>query len=171
MIAFYPGSFDPITRGHLDIIRRSLTFAPQLVIGVGQNNSKSVLFNSAERTDLVNAALKEALTKAELAQITVRSYNGATVDAAQKIGATIVIKGLRGATDFAYEENMSIVNRHLAPDLETVFLFTDNSLRDVSSSIVKEMAVSGIPPEKFDHYLTPTVRDAVLGRLRKSGVA
>src|SRR5690606_25812057 len=155
MIAFYPGSFDPITRGHLDIIRRALKFVPQLVVGVGQNNSKSVLFNSTERADLVNAALKETLTKAELAQITVRSYNGATVDAAHKIGAGIIIKGLRGASDFAYEENMAIVNSHLAPDIETVFLFTSNALRDVSSSIVKEMAVSGIPVDKFDHYLTP----------------
>jgi pantetheine-phosphate adenylyltransferase len=167
MIAFYPGTFDPITRGHLDIIRRALKVVPQLVVGVGQNNSKSVLFNSVERADLVNNALKETLSKGELAQISVRSYSGATVDAAQKIGATVIIKGLRGATDFAYEENMAIVNKHLASDIETVFLSTDNALRDVSSSITKEMVASGIAPEKFDRYLTPSVKEALLARLRK----
>jgi pantetheine-phosphate adenylyltransferase len=167
MIAFYPGSFDPITRGHVDIIARTLHFAPQLVVGVGNNGAKTTLFNAVERVDLITATLKETLSREQLARVTVKSYAGATVDFAQKIGANIIIKGLRGAADYAYEEKMAIVNHRLAPEIDSVFLFTDNALRDVSSSIVKEMAGAGIPSEKFDHYLTPAARDALLMRVRK----
>lgn len=168
MIAFYPGSFDPITRGHVDIIARALRFAPQLVVGVGHNGSKTTLFNAVERVDLITATLRETMPRDDLARVSVKSYMGATVDFAQKIGAKIIIKGLRGAADYAFEEKMAIVNHRLAPDIDTVFLFTDNALRDVSSSIAKEMAGAGIPADKFDHYLTPTVRDALLARVRKA---
>lgn len=165
MIAFYPGSFDPVTRGHLDIIKRALAFCPQLVIGVGQNITKMTSFSTPERVALLEAALEETLSPAEIARIRVEAYGGATVHYAAKIGANILIKGLRGAVDYSYEEKMAIVNQRLAPDIDSVFLFTDNTLRDVSSSVVKEMANAGVAADKFDHYLTPTVRDAVLSRL------
>ncbi len=169
MIAFYPGSFDPITKGHLDIIRRSLVFSPQLVIGVGYNLIKKTLFSADERVDLINQALVAEFTSEELARISVTSFTGATVEYADYIGAKLLIKGLRGATDFAYEEKMAIVNHRLAPHLESVFLFTDNKLRDVSSSVVKEMATAGITtPEKYDHYLTSSVRNALLDRIKSS---
>lgn len=165
MIGFYPGSFDPVTRGHLDIIKRALVFCPRLVIGVGKNVYKKTLFTAEERVELVQSALNDILDAKDLARIHIESFEGATVDHARKIGAVLIIKGLRGASDYAYEEKMAIVNQRLAPDLESIFLFTDNALRDVSSSVVKEMALSHIPADKFDHYLTSGVRDALLQRL------
>jgi len=165
MLGFYPGSFDPITRGHLDIIRRGLAFCPQLVIGVGQNVSKQTLFTAEERVRLVQQALQEALPAELVERVAVEAFSGATVNHAAAIGARVILKGLRGAVDYSFEEKMAIVNQRLAPEIESVFLFTDNALRDVSSSVVKEMALSGIAREKFDHYLTPLVRDALLQRL------
>lgn len=168
MIGFYPGSFDPVTRGHLDIIKRALVFCPELVIGVGYNINKKTLFTVDERVALVQHALQEILDTATLARISVIPFDGATVHCATELGASLIIKGLRGAVDYSYEEKMAIVNQRLAPHLESVFLFTDNELRDVSSSVVKEMAVSGIAAEKFDHYLTANVRDAVLQRFAQT---
>jgi pantetheine-phosphate adenylyltransferase len=166
MIAFYPGSFDPVTRGHLDIIQRTLVFCPFLVIGVGQNNRKKTLFSAEERVALLKGACEDVLGDEALNRLTIEAYTKPTVEEARKIGAKIIIKGLRGAADYAYEEKMGIVNRRLDNQIDTIFLFTDNSLRDVSSSTVKEMALAGISSEKFDHYLTPAVRDAVLERLK-----
>lgn len=166
MIGFYPGSFDPVTRGHLDIIKRALVFCPQLVIGIGYNIHKKTLFNTEERVALVQSAISEIFDADTLQRIHVEAFQGATVDHAAKIGASVIIKGLRGAGDYAYEEKMAIVNQRLAPDLESVFLFTDNSLRDVSSSVVKEMALANIPAQKFNHYLTADVRDALLQRMQ-----
>lgn len=165
MLAFYPGSFDPVTRGHLDIVQRTLAFAPQLVIGVGDNNKKKTLFTAAERVALIEQSLMEILPPETLKRVRVESYSGATVYFAAEIGATVLIKGLRGAVDYAYEEKMAIVNRRLNPDLDSVFLFTDNALRDVSSSVVKEMAGAGIAAHYFDHYLSAAVRDALLDRI------
>lgn len=167
MIGFYPGSFDPVTRGHIDIVQRALVFCPQLVIGVGRNMHKKSLFAANERMALVQSSLQESFDAATLARIRVDTFDGATVDYATKIGAKVLIKGLRGAADYAYEEKMAIVNQRLAPHLESVFLFTENELRDVSSSVVKEMAMAGVPADKFDHYLTATVRDTLLQRLHR----
>lgn len=165
MIAFYPGSFDPVTRGHLDIIRRAMAFCPKLVIGVGNSDKKKALFTATERADMIRASLPEILSAQDIARIDVQSYEGATVHMAAKIGATLMIRGLRGAADYAMEEKMAIVNRRLSPGVDSVFLFTDNALRDVSSSVVKEMAYAKIDPASFDHYLTPPVRDALLKRM------
>lgn len=167
MIGFYPGSFDPVTRGHIDIIQRALVFCPQLVIGVGRNMHKKSLFSANERVALVQSSVNESFPAEMLSRIRVESFDGATVNYASKIGASVLIKGLRGAADYAYEEKMAIVNQRLAPHLESVFLFTENELRDVSSSVVKEMAMAGIPVDKFDHYLTASVRDALLQRMQQ----
>jgi len=165
MIAFYPGSFDPVTRGHLDVIRRALAFCPELVIGVGEHNMKKYMFSAEERVHLLQSALQETLKPDELARIKVRAFDGAAVAAAEKFHASILIKGLRGAADYAYEEKMAIVNRRLNAKLDTVFLFTDNALRDVSSSVVKEMAAAKVDKDKYHHYLTDEVRDALLKRV------
>lgn len=168
MIAFYPGSFDPVTRGHLDVIKRALAFCPELVIGVGQHNQKKYLFSAEERVDLLQQALQEVLSPEAMARIKVRNFDGATVAAAEQNGAKILIKGLRGAADYAYEEKMAIVNRRLNGNLDTVFLFTDNALRDVSSSVVKEMAYAQVPRDKYHHYLTDSVRDLLLTKFGQS---
>jgi pantetheine-phosphate adenylyltransferase len=166
MIALYPGSFDPVTRGHLDVIRRALGFCPQLIIAVGSNLSKQNLFTVTERIEMIYGALNESFSPAELARITVTEFTGAVVYYAQQIGATLIVKGIRTQFDYAHEEKMSIVNRRLSDETDTVFLMADNNLRDVSSSAVREMARIGIAPEKFDHYLTTSVRDALLARTK-----
>lgn len=165
MIGFYPGSFDPVTRGHLDLVRRALAFCPRVVIGVGQNGGKNYLFSLEERKNMLAAALQDFLTEDEKARIAVHDFTGPTVDHAAQIGAGILVKGLRNAADYAHEEQMVLVNRRLAPAIDTVFLFTENTLRDVSSSVVKEMARAGIAGDKFEPYLTPEVRDALLARV------
>lgn len=167
MITFYPGSFDPVTRGHIDVIKRALTFCPRLIIGVGQHAQKKYLFTAAERVSLLERALDESLKSEERSRVTIIAFEGATVTEASRRGASIMIKGLRGAADYAYEEKMVIVNRRLNAHLDTVFLFTDNALRDVSSSVVKEMAAAGVESDKYHHYLTDGVRDALLERYKK----
>lgn len=165
MIAFYPGSFDPATRGHLDVIKRILGFSPELVIGVGQHNAKKYLFSAEERVALLQSVLQECLSPDQLACVKVRHFDGPVVNAADSFGATVLVKGLRSAADYAYEETMAIVNRRLNPKIDTVFLFTDNALRDVSSSAVKEMAYAKIARDKYHHYVTDAVRDALLQRI------
>ena len=165
MIAIYPGSFDPITKGHLDIIRRALVFCPQLVVAIGSSASKQNLFSAEEREDMISQALQESFSSDEIARIRVCSYDGATVHFAEKIGASLLVKGMRGPADYAAEEKMIIVNRRLTKAIDTVFLMTENDLRDVSSSAVREMARIGIGADKLDHYLTPAVRDALLARI------
>lgn len=167
MLGFYPGSFDPITKGHLDIIRRALAFCPKLVIGLGENMRKQMLFTTDERITLINNAMKTAFSAEEIARVKVVAYKGATVNYAADIGATVIVKGLRCTTDYSFEEKMAIVNRRLAPTIDTVFLLTDNSLRDVSSSTVKEMALAKLETHYFDHYLTQNVRDALLERVNE----
>lgn len=166
MIALYPGSFDPITKGHLDIIRRALVFCPQLVIAVGKSAHKQNVFTVQEREEMIAQTLKDILSADEMKRIHVVSYEGATVHFAESIGATLIVKGIRNPKDYAHEEKMVIVNRRLTTKIDTVFLMTENDLRDVSSSAVREMARIGIPADKLDHYLTPAVRDALLVRIR-----
>lgn len=166
MIAFYPGSFDPITRGHIDVVKRALAFCPELIIGVGQHNAKKYLFTIDERVALVQSALQECLSSDHLARVKIRHFDGPVVNAAESFGATILIKGLRSAADYAYEETMAIVNRRLNAKIDTIFLFTDNALRDVSSSGVKEMAYAKITKDKFHHYLTDAVRDELLKKIK-----
>lgn len=165
MIGLYPGSFDPVTRGHLDIIRRALAFCPQLVIAVGSNVSKQNLFTPDERADMIRQTIRDEFTPAEQARLDVRQFTGATVHFAETIGAQLIVKGMRSIADYGDEEKMTIVNHRLAPGIDTVFLLTRNDLRDVSSTAVREMARIGVGTAALDHYLTPMVRDALLARL------
>ena len=160
LISCYCGSFDPITRGHLDVITRGARLCHTLIIGVGNNPHKKYLFSVKERLALVKAAIDDI--GHPNTEIIIESYVGATVDFAEKYGATSILKGLRGAADYAYEEKMAIINHRLNTAIDTIFLFTDNELRDVSSSVAKEIARLGVDPEKLNHYLTPTVAKAVM---------
>jgi pantetheine-phosphate adenylyltransferase len=166
MTALYPGSFDPITRGHLSVIRRALVFCPKLVIAIGSNGTKQYVFNAQERIALIKDALQESLSPEEITRIEVTEFSGAVIHYAEKIGANLIIKGLRNSQDYADEERMVMVNRHLSEKIDTIFLMTENDLRDVSSSVVREMARIGIPAGKMDHYLTPSVRDKLLNRVK-----
>jgi pantetheine-phosphate adenylyltransferase len=144
-IALYPGSFDPVTRGHEDLIRRSLALADRLVVAVAVNGAKTPLFSVDERM----ALLREAL--ATEPRVEVRSFNGLLADFAREVGATMVVRGLRAVSDFEYEFQMALMNRQLNHDLETVFLVPDLNLTFVSSSLVREVARFGGDVAPFVH--------------------
>ena len=135
--AVYPGSFDPVTYGHLDIIRRSRSLADELIVGVLNNKAKTPLFSVEERVKM----LKE-MTK-NMTGVKVVPFEGLLVDFAKEMSAGIVVRGLRAVTDFEYELQMAQTNNKLSPELETVFLTTSLKYSYLSSTIVKEVAAFG----------------------------
>ncbi len=136
-IAVYAGSFDPMTRGHEELARRSRTFVDELVIAVTTNSSKRPLFSIEERTQLIRCTIGNA------PGITVRPFDGLLADFARSIGASLIIRGLRAAGDFEYEFQMALMNRHLGPGIETVFMVPSVETTYISSSIVREVARYG----------------------------
>ena len=133
-VALYAGSFDPITNGHTDLIRRSLGFVDRLVVAVASNVTKQTLFTPEERTELIRAALEND------PRVQVQHFQGLTVDFAKKSGVLMIIRGLRAASDFEYEYQMALMNRHLAPEMETVFMVPSLDTTYISSSLVREVA-------------------------------
>lgn len=142
-IGIYPGSFDPITLGHLDIIERSSKLVDQLIIGVLINSSKSPLFTNEERVDLIEKAT------CHLPNVEVISYNGLLVDFAKERNADILIRGLRAVTDFEYELQLAQINKKLYPQVETIFLATNVNYAYLSSSVVREVARYGGDIKQF----------------------
>jgi pantetheine-phosphate adenylyltransferase len=154
-IALYPGSFDPVTRGHEDLVRRSLALADRLIVAVAVNATKSPLFSVAERT----ALLRETL--AGESRVEVRSFEGLLAEFAREVGANMVLRGLRAVSDFEYEFQMALMNRQLNKQLETVFLVPDLNLTFLSSSLVREIARFGGDVGPFVH---PAVAKALRGK-------
>ncbi len=132
-IALYPGSFDPITRGHLDILERACLIFDRVVVAVLENPSKSPLFTTAERVELIRASLDEDT------RVEVSTFDGLTVECAKRVGAIAIVRGLRVTSDFENEFQMTLMNRRLDPDIHTVFLMTSFSNVFISSSIIKEV--------------------------------
>jgi len=147
--AVYAGSFDPITNGHLDIIKRSMRFCRQLVIGVGINPTKKTFFNEVERLDLINQMIIKELDFLTATNVTAGYFQGLLVDFAKSQGATLLIRGIRSVSDFEYEINLANINKTLAPGIETVFLPTSPEMAVVSSSAAKEIAKHGGDISKF----------------------
>lgn len=139
---FYPGSFDPITYGHLDVIARAARIVDKLVIGVGTHGSKQALLTGAERVALIEQVVKPIAEHAGV-KISVVTFDGLTVDAARKAHAGLIIRGLRDASDFDYEVQMAQMNGALSPDIETVFMAASPATRMISSSLVKQIAKMG----------------------------
>jgi len=146
--AVYPGSFDPITNGHLDIIRRAVTIFDHVVVAVAYNQDKqSGLFTPAEREDMIRAVTSDLD-----GNMSIDSFHGLLVDYVRNAGASTIIRGLRAVADFDYEFQMALMNRHLAADVETVFLMADEAHFYTSSRLVKEVVslggdVSGLVPQ------------------------
>jgi pantetheine-phosphate adenylyltransferase len=153
-LALYPGSFDPITRGHEDLIRRGFSFADRVVVAVAANAGKAPLFTIEERVALVRAAVGDD------PRIDVRPFDGLLVDFARAIGAGVIIRGLRYVSDFEYEYQMALMNRKLADGIETVFLVPAFDLTYLSSSLVREVA-------RYGGEVGTLVHPAVLAALRK----
>jgi pantetheine-phosphate adenylyltransferase len=154
-IAIYAGSFDPITQGHEDLVRRSLEFVDRLVVAVATNVSKSPLFSLDERMQLVRAATGND------ARVEVRQFHGLLVDFAREVDAKLLIRGLRAVSDFEYEFQMALMNRHLSPQLETVFMVPSLDSTYISSSLVREVARFGGDVSGLVH---PVVADALRAR-------
>ena len=157
-IAVYPGTFDPITNGHLDIIRRAAKIYDELVIGVLENLAKTPLFSAEERVNIVKEAIRE------LPNVRVSRFDGLSVDFARQNRATVILRGLRLITDFEYELQMAQTNRKLAPDVDTSFLFTSLQYSYVSSTNVREIArfggdVSELVPEHVEKELRRKVAE------------
>ena len=142
-IAVYPGSFDPITLGHLDIITRSAKIVDELVIGVLRNSAKNSLFSLEERVSMIREMTKD------LPNVRVESFDGLLVDYMNEIGATIIIRGLRAVTDFEYELQIAQTNHVQNENIETIFLITNLKYSYLSSTIVKEFASYGGDISKF----------------------
>jgi pantetheine-phosphate adenylyltransferase len=139
-IGFYSGSFDPVTRGHVDVIRRALTHCDTLVIGIGVHPGKAPLFTVAERTAMLTAEAAP-LIKASGSAISVVTFAGLTVDAARLAGAGAIFRGLRDGTDFDYEMQMSGMNSAMAPTIDTVFLPASPDVRHITASLVRQIAL------------------------------
>jgi pantetheine-phosphate adenylyltransferase len=150
-IAVYPGSFDPITKGHEDLIRRSIEFVDQLIVAVAVNVSKQPLFSLEERVGLIKQAMPDK-------RVDVQSFEGLLAEFAKQVGASVIIRGLRAVSDFEYEFQMALMNRNLAPRIETVFLVPAFDLTFVSSSLVREVARFG---GDVSQLVDPTVQKAL----------
>ncbi len=150
-VAVYPGSFDPITRGHEDLIRRSLAFADRVIVGVAVNVAKQPLFTLDERIALIRGAVQHSAVE-------VRAFEGLLVDFVKGAGASMIVRGLRAVSDFEYEFQMALMNRTLAPAVETVFLMPAFDLTYISSSLVREVARFGGDVSALVH---PAVQQAL----------
>jgi pantetheine-phosphate adenylyltransferase len=149
-VAIYPGTFDPMTNGHLDIVERASLLMDRLIILVADNTTKQPIFSAAERVDLIREVVR-GLPGHE--HITVDSYRGLTVDYARRVGAQAMIRGLRAVTDFEWEFQLALINQKLAPEIETVCLMTAQEYSFLSASMVRELAQYGgdlddlVPPQ------------------------
>jgi len=154
-VAVYPGSFDPITLGHIDIAKRALKVFDHLIILVSNNPHKNTLFTAEERMDMVKDAMKECLDK-----IDIFSSNDLTVKQSKKLGATHIVRGLRAVTDFEFEFQMTHANRVLEKGIDNIFFMTDNKFSFMSSTTVKEIAM-------FKGELSTFVSPYVEGKLKE----
>lgn len=141
--AVYPGSFDPVTKGHLDVISRGAQLFDKVIVGVLHNSTKSPLFSVEERVKILEKTTKN------LPNVEIRSFSGLSVEFARQCGAKVIIRGLRAITDFEYELQMAQTNRVLAPDIDTMFLTTSLEYAYLSSTTVKEVAAFGGNISKF----------------------
>ena len=151
-IAVYAGSFDPITLGHEDLVRRARAFVDTLIVAVATNSSKQPLFTLEERTQLIRASVADA------EGVRVEHFDGLLMDYARSVNASLIIRGLRAVSDFEYEFQIAMMNRHLAPRVETVFMVPSVETTFVSSSIVREVAKYG---GDLTGLVAPLVADAL----------
>jgi pantetheine-phosphate adenylyltransferase len=160
-IGIYPGTFDPITLGHMDIIERGATLVDRLIVAVTTNIQKSPMFTDDERISIVQREVAAAGGNIEVV-----GFNSLLMDFAEKQGASVIIRGIRGVTDFEYEYQLTGMNRQLNDRIETIFLMADVSLQPIASRLVKEIAHYGGDIAKF---VSPAVRQDVLARVAQSG--
>ncbi|MGL4309579.1 MAG: pantetheine-phosphate adenylyltransferase [Paracoccaceae bacterium] len=162
-IGLYPGTFDPITLGHVDIIQRALPLVDRLVIGVAINRDKGPLFSLEDRVAMVSAECDAISAACGGAEIVVHPFENLLIDCARDVGAGVIVRGLRAVADFEYEFQMVGMNRALDSSIETVFLMADARRQAIASKLVKEIARLGGDVSKF---VTPAVQGALLNKYR-----
>jgi len=161
LVGLYPGTFDPVTLGHLDIVERAVKLVDRLVIGIANNPSKSQLFSLQERVEMMRRETAP-LSGNGYATITVQTFDSLLIQFARKLGARMIIRGLRAVSDFEYEFQMVAMNQRLEPDIETVFLMADPRHQAIASRLVKEIASFGGDVSPFT---TPAVAEALKKRI------
>ena len=161
-IGLYPGTFDPVTLGHADIIRRGAKLVDRLIVGVTTNSSKNPMFTSEERIEMVRAEI----ARQGLGNVEVEGFDALLMKFAESLGASVIVRGLRAVADFEYEYQMAGMNQQLNDRIETVFLMADVSLQPIASRLVKEIALFGgdIAP-----FVSPAVREQVIARVEEIG--
>lgn len=162
-VGYYPGSFDPVTYGHLDIVARAARLVDKLVLGVGTHHGKAALLDSEARVKLLETVVKPIAEHTGV-KISVATFDGLAVDAARTHHAGLIIRGLRDASDFDYEVQMGQMNGALAPDIETVFLAASPATRMIASSLVKQIARMG---GDITLFIPPEAKTAVADALKK----
>jgi pantetheine-phosphate adenylyltransferase len=158
-LALFPASFDPVTNGHLDVVKRAHRIFPNLVVAIATNVAKSGTFTLEERLEMLQVAL------ADLPDVRITHFSGLLVDFAREIGATVVIRGLRAMADFEYEFEMALMNKTLNPAVETVFIMTSQEFFYVSSSRLKELVQFGA---NVDAWVPPIVAKYLREKLRRT---
>ncbi len=161
-IGVYPGTFDPITLGHLDIIRRGAKLVDRLIVGVTTNPSKNPMFTPEERMAMV----RREIDTLGIDNVEVIGFNALLMSFAEHAGASVIVRGLRAVSDFEYEYQMAGMNQQLNNRIETVFLMADVSLQPIASRLVKEIALFG---GAIDTFVTKAVRDDVMARVERMG--
>ncbi|MDX1662059.1 MAG: pantetheine-phosphate adenylyltransferase [Gemmatimonadota bacterium] len=152
VVGLYPGTFDPITRGHEDLVERSLRVVDEVVVGVASDTSKEPLFDVDERVELIRTVTSDR------PRVRVEAFSGLTVEFARRVGAAVIVRGLRAVSDFEYEFQMAQMNKHLAPEIEILFMAPDAAYSFLSASLVREVAGLGGDVEAF---VAPAVSEAL----------
>lgn len=155
-ICIYPGSFDPITNGHLDIIDRASKIFDKLIVSVVANPNKQPVFTLEERVGFIKECIKD------YDNIEVDSFNGLLIDYVKEKGALVILKGLRVIADFEYEFQMALLNKNLNPEIETIFMMTNNKYSYISSSLIKEIAKLGA---NLDEFVPKAIKEKILFKL------
>ena len=151
-LAVYAGTFDPVTRGHIDVVQRVAAMFDRLIVGVFDTPAKTLLFSTEERLDLIRKTVEH------VPNVKVRAYSGLTVEFAKEVGASAIVRGLRSITDLDYEVAMVMMNRKLQPEIDTIFLYTSLEYQFVSSTLIKEVA-------RYNGDITDLVPDHVAAAL------
>lgn len=160
-IALYPGSFDPFTNGHIDVVERAIKIFDLVIVTVAVNRKKETMFSGDERVQQIKDAVKG---KPWADKVEVEQFTGLLIDFAKKKNATVLLRGVRQISDFEYEFQMALTNRRLSPNLDTMFLMPDENHAITSSSIVKEVATWG---GDISSFVPPNIYEAILEKVRK----
>jgi pantetheine-phosphate adenylyltransferase len=157
-VALYPGSFDPLTNGHLDILSRARRLADRVVVAILENDAKTPLFSVSERMEMIREIVGDDPATS------VRSFSGLLVDFAREMGATLIVRGLRAVSDYEYELQMALMNRRLTPSIETVFLMAKEEYSHISSTLIRQIATF---QDELSEFVPPDVKKALQARVRE----